>query len=77
MKNLSVFEIATSGWKEENFRLMTNLTEEQVRGVIQPMVDKEREDDIVLSNDDYVQALQDKYKSKLVVLFVDFELLEF
>jgi hypothetical protein len=41
------------------------------------MVDKEREDDIVLSNDDYVQALQDKYRNKVVVLFVDFELLEF
>jgi hypothetical protein len=77
MKNLNVFEIATSGWEEENFRLMTNLTEKQIRDVIKPMVDKEREDDIVLSNDDYVQALQDKYKSKVVVLFVDFELLEF
>ena len=76
MKNLSVFEIATSGWKEENFRLMTNLTEEQVRGVIQPMVDKEREDEIVLMNDEYVQALQDKYRTKIVVLYVDFELLE-
>jgi hypothetical protein len=77
MKNLTVYEIATSGWEEENFRLMTNLTEKQIRDVIKPMVDKEREDDIVLSNDDYVQALQDKYKSKVVVLFVDFELLEF
>jgi hypothetical protein len=77
MKNLNVYEIATSGWEEENFKLMTNLTEKQIRDVIKPMVDKEREDDIVLSNDDYVQALQDKYKSKLVVLFVDFELLEF
>lgn len=77
MKNLNVYEIATSGWEEENFKLMTNLTEEQIRDVIQPMVDKEREDDIVLSNDDYVQALQDKYKNKIVVMFVDFELLEF
>jgi hypothetical protein len=77
MKNLNVFEIATSGWEEENFRLMTNLTEKQIRDVIKPMVDKEREDDIVLSNDDYVQALQDKYRNKIVVLFVDFELLEF
>jgi hypothetical protein len=77
MKNLNVYEIATSGWDEENFKLMTNLTEEQIRDVIQPMVDKEREDDIVLSNDDYVQALQDKYKNKIVVMFVDFELLEF
>ena len=77
MQNLNVFEIATSGWKEENFRLMTNLTAEQVRGVIQPMVDKEREDEIVLMNDEYVQALQDKYRTKIVVLYVDFELLEF
>ena len=56
---------------------MTNLTAEQVRGVIQPMVDKEREDEIVLMNDEYVQALQDKYRTKIVVLYVDFELLEF
>ena len=77
MKNLNVFEIATSGWKEENFRLMTNLTEEQIRAVIKPMVDKEREDDIVLSNDEYVYALQDKYRNKIIVLYTDFELLEF
>ena len=77
MKNLNVFEIATSGWKEENFKLMTNLTAEQIREVIQPMVDKEREDEIVLSNDEYVQALQDKYRNKIAVIFVDFELLEF
>lgn len=77
MKNLTVFEIATSGWKEENFKLMTNLTAEQIREVIQPMVDKEREDDIVLSNDEYVQALQDKYRNKIIFLYTDFELLEF
>ena len=77
MKNLNVFEIATSGWKEENFKLMTNLTAEQIREVVQPMVDKEREDEIVLSNDEYVQALQDKYRNKIAVIFVDFELLEF
>lgn len=77
MKNLTVFEIATSGWKEENFKLMTNLTAEQIREVIQPMVDKEREDEIVLSNDEYVQALQDKYRNKIIFLYTDFELLEF
>jgi ssRNA-specific RNase YbeY (16S rRNA maturation enzyme) len=77
MKNLNVFEIATSGWKEENFQLMTNLTEEQIRAVIKPMVDKEREDEVVLSNDEYIQALQDKYKNKIIVLYTDFELLEF
>jgi hypothetical protein len=77
MKNLNVFEIATSGWNEENFQLMTNLTEEQIRSVIQPMVDKEREDDIVLGNDEYVQALQDRYKNKIVVMFDGFELIQF
>lgn len=77
MKNLTVFEIATSGWDEENFQLMTNLTEEQIRAVIQPMVDEEREDDIVLGNDEYVQALQDKYKNKIVVMFNGFDLIQF
>jgi hypothetical protein len=77
MKNLNVYEIATSGWSEENFRLMTNLTEEQIRAVIKPMVDKEREDEVVLSNDEYVQALQDKYRNKIIVLYTDYELLEF
>lgn len=77
MKSLNVYEIATSGWKEENFRLMTTLTAEQIKAVIQPMVDKEREDEIVLSNDEYVQALKDKYRNKIIVLYTDFELLEF
>jgi NADPH:quinone reductase-like Zn-dependent oxidoreductase len=58
-------------------KVVENLTEEQIRAVIKPMVDKEREDDIVLSNDEYIQALQDKYKNKIIVLYTDFELLEF
>jgi len=50
MKNLNVFEIATSGWEEENFRLMTNLTEKQIRDVIKPMVDKESYEKIFSNN---------------------------
>ena len=77
MKNLNVFEIKTSSWKEENFYLMTNLTQEQIKKIIEPMVDYEKDNDFIHSNDDYVEALQLKYPKAIVVHYVAFELIEF
>ena len=77
MTNLNVFEIQTSGWKEENFYLTTNLTKEQIKKIIEPMVDYEKENDFVHSNADYVEALQVKHPKAIVVSNLAFELIEF
>ena len=64
---MNIFRIKTSAWDEESFILATQLNEKQVRSVIQPMVDAEREAEFVYSNDDYVQALRDAYPKSVIL----------
>ena len=64
---MNIFRIKTSAWDEESFILATQLNEKQVRSVIQPMVDEERDSDFVFSNDDYVQALRDAYPKSVIL----------
>jgi len=64
---MNIFKIRTSAWDEECFILATQLSEKQVRSVIQPMVDEEREGDFIFSNDDYVQVLRDAYPKSVIL----------
>lgn len=74
---MEVFKINTSAWGEEDFYLMTTLSDEQVKKVIQPMVDYERENEILYDNEDYVSALQSKYPKATIVMYQDFETINF
>jgi hypothetical protein len=40
---LNLFQVNTTAWEEEDFLLMTSLTEEQITEVIKPIVEEERE----------------------------------
>jgi hypothetical protein len=64
---MNIFRIKTSAWDEESFILGTQLNEKQIRSVIQPMIDEERESDFVFSNDDYVQALREAYPKSVIL----------
>jgi hypothetical protein len=64
---MNIFKIKTSAWADEDFILATQLSEKQIRSVIQPMVDEEREDDFIFSNDDYVQVLRDAYPKSVIL----------
>jgi flagellum-specific peptidoglycan hydrolase FlgJ len=64
---MNIFKIKTSAWEEESFILATQLSEKQIRSVIQPMVDEERYGDFVFSNDDYVQVLKDAYPKSVIL----------
>lgn len=64
---MNIFRIRTSSWDEESFILATQLTEKQIRSVIQPMVEEERENDFVYVNGDYVHALKDAYPKSVIL----------
>lgn len=74
---MQVFKINTSAWAEEDFYLMTTLDEEQIKKIIQPMVDYERDNDILYDNEDYVFALQGAYPKATVVLYYGFDEISF
>ncbi len=68
---MNLFKIKTSSWDEEDFILATQLSEKQVRSVIQPMVDEERESDFVFTNADYIQCLRDAYPKSVILTNLD------
>ena len=74
---MQVFKINTSAWEEENFYLMTSLDEEQIKKIIQPMVEYERENDIMYENEEYVNALQQRYPKATIVYYQAFDEITF
>jgi hypothetical protein len=69
MKNLSIFEINTTAFTEENFILLTNLTEQQIKDVIYPIVNAEREKGEFYDNELLVQAINEVYPKNVALLY--------
>jgi hypothetical protein len=63
---LNTYQINTTAWDEEDFLLITSLTEEQITKVIEPIVNDEREKEIQYDNDMLVNALQTKYPKAVI-----------
>lgn len=76
---MNIVRINTSAYDEEDFYLLTNLTNAQIQAVIEPMVDEERKNDEVFSNEDYFCALKEAHPDQLIELYTDdsIELLTF
>jgi hypothetical protein len=55
------FEINTTAYDEENFVILTDLNESQIKKVIEPIVNREREHDEEYTNDTLIDALVDAY----------------
>lgn len=66
MKDLNLFQVNTTAWDEEDFLLLTSLSETQITDVIKPIVMDERENDIGYDNDYLVEMLQKKYPNDIV-----------
>jgi hypothetical protein len=64
---MNIFRIVTSNWDEEEFILATQLSEKQIRSVIQPMVDEARKEDFVFTTEDYVNILRDAYPKSVIL----------
>jgi hypothetical protein len=66
---MKAFEINTTAWEEENFVLFTDLTESQIKKVINPIVMTEREGGEWYTNDDLINALMEAYPSNKVYAY--------
>lgn len=58
---IRLVEVNTTAFEEENFLLLTDLTDEQIENAILPIVRKEREEEIEYINDDLVAKLERLY----------------
>lgn len=74
---MQVYRINTSAWNEEDFHLLTTLTEEQVKSVIAPMVHSERVNDFLYDNEDYIAELKKQFPNEQVDVYYQFKTLTF
>jgi hypothetical protein len=70
--NLRVIEINTTAFNEENFYLLTTLSDEQITKVITPIVEAERDSDVdsFYDNDILVEKLNEIYPNDIVTHYV-------
>ncbi len=71
---MDLFRINTTAFEDEDFILLTNLSVEQIKKVITPIVLKERQsgdEEDFYDNDDLTNALAEAYPDAIVQLYTD------
>lgn len=72
---MKVFRVNTTAYKEEDFFILTTLTEEEIVEVIKPIVQEERFGRDEYDNEDLINALQERYPRKKIEFITEFELI--
>lgn len=72
---MKVFRLSTTGYKEEDFYLQTDLAEEDIVEVITPIVNAERDGYEEYDNEMLLDALIKRYPRKKIELYTEFELI--
>ena len=72
---MKVFKINTTAYKEEDFYLQTDLSEEDIVEVITPIVNAERDGYEEYDNEMLLDALIKRYPRKKIELYTEFELI--
>ena len=78
MKKLNLIQVNTTAWEEEDFLLVTSLTEEQIQSVIEPIVLAERNEGEGdgYNNDDLVRELKKQFPNDTILHYTtDIEIL--
>lgn len=68
---MRLIKINTTAFEEENFYLMTTLSDEQIEKVIKPIVEDERNGGEFYDNDGLTWALKDAYPNEEVEMYSD------
>lgn len=72
---MKIFRISTTAYKEEDFYLQTELTEEDIVEVITPIVNAERDGYEEYDNEILLDALIKRYPRKKTELYSEFDLI--
>lgn len=70
---MKVFKICTTAYREEDFYLLSDLTEDQIFKVINPIVMAERDGEEDYDNEQLLEALRNKYPKKRIEMFDEFD----
>ena len=72
IEKIRIVEVSQNSWDEENLLLLTTLDNEQIKVVLLPLLEEERNDEngeVLYANDDMVSILSEKYPDDIVVLY--------
>jgi hypothetical protein len=67
--HLNLFQVNTTAFDEEDFLLLTDLTEDQVVQAIKPIVEDERENQNEYDNDMLCNAIKKAHPSAIVGMY--------
>jgi len=70
---MKVYNINTTPYKEEDFFLLTDLSEEDIVEVLMPIVNAERDGYQEYDNEMLVEALQKRYPKRRIELYEEFD----
>jgi hypothetical protein len=73
MTKINIFRIKTTAYELEDFFLLTDLPEEKIIQVIEPIVQAERDGYQEYESETLYDALVEKYPNRLIEMFVDFD----
>jgi hypothetical protein len=74
---MRVFKVNTTAYEEEDFFLLTDLTEQDIAEVIHPIVMAERDGYEEYDNDTLLKALEERYPKNKVTMITNFEQLTY
>jgi hypothetical protein len=71
--HIKLVKISTTSYEEEDFLLVTSLSDEQIEAVIKPRVEEERNSDgsVFYSNDDLWWLLKDVYPNEFMSVYTE------
>jgi len=74
---MRVIKINTTAFEEEDFFLLTTLTDQDIVEVINPIVNAERDGGEEYYNDMLVEALKKRFPLEFIEMYIEFEILNF
>ena len=74
---MKIYQINTTAFKEEDLILLTDLTEDQITEVVNPLVMAERDGYEEYNNETLVEALEKRYPNNTIKMFAEFVYLSY
>jgi hypothetical protein len=74
---MRVVKISTTAYEEEDFFLLTNLTDDEIAEVVQPIVNAERDGYEEYDNESIWRALTNRFPNNRIDMMTEFDELKF
>jgi hypothetical protein len=74
IEKIRIVEVSQNSWDEENLLLLTTLSDEQIKIVLNPLLEEERDCEdgsVIYANEDMASILSEKYPNDIVILYAE------